>query len=160
ALVADFSNSLTSVDVTSPGAPVVRSNTSQPLGGRLNNVALSGNFALGADVFFVNGIPVVDITDPTNLLPRTIINFPPGSFRDDNATAIAVDGSFAYITTDHVGLERGGANGDGRLYIAQYAPPQDVGSSPPTVTITFPANGSSVTQGARITMTVSATDDV
>jgi 6-phosphogluconolactonase (cycloisomerase 2 family) len=159
ALVADHSsNSLTSVDITSPTAPLVKSHiTNLSLGGRLNNVVLSGNFALGADVFFVNGIPITDITDPTNLQPRTIINF---TQRDDNGMGSAADGSFVYLATDHSGLDRGGSTGDARLYIAQYMPRQDFGGVPPLVSITSPANGSSVMQGTPVTMTVSATDDV
>ena len=51
AYVADFQNSLTSVDISTPSAPTIRSNvTPQSLGGRLNDVALVGNLALGADV--------------------------------------------------------------------------------------------------------------
>lgn len=63
-LVADQANSMTSVNISSPATPVVVSRTALSLGGRLNDIKLSGNFALGADVFFVNGIPIVDITNP------------------------------------------------------------------------------------------------
>ena len=33
----------------------------------MQNVVLSGNFILGADVFFVNGVPIVDASDPATL---------------------------------------------------------------------------------------------
>ncbi|MBL0038373.1 MAG: hypothetical protein IPP36_06910 [Nitrosomonadales bacterium] len=49
---------------------------------------------MGADVLFVNGVPIVDISDPTVLRPRTILNF---TDRDDNGMGIAVDGSFVIL---------------------------------------------------------------
>src|SRR6185312_3394938 len=69
-IVADQANSMTSVNIANRAAPLVVSNTPLSLGGRLNDIKLSGNFALGGDVFFVNGIPIVDITNPGVLQPR------------------------------------------------------------------------------------------
>src|ERR1043166_4384642 len=50
-LVADQANSMTSVNISNLAAPVVVSRTALSLGGRLNDIKLSGNFALGGDVF-------------------------------------------------------------------------------------------------------------
>ena len=71
AFVADFQNSTTSVDITLPSAPLLLSHILDPnLGGFLQDIVLSGDFALAADVKFVNGIPITDISDPTTLRAR------------------------------------------------------------------------------------------
>jgi len=156
-LVADQANSMTSVDISNLAAPVVVSRTALSLGGRLNDIKLSGNFALGADVFFVNGIPIIDITNPGTLQPRAILNF---TARDDNSMGIAVDGNYAYIATEHSNLSKGGSVGDSRLYIGQYLALVDDKGIPPTAVITAPAAGSSVIAGSTVHMQVTATDDV
>src|SRR5206468_7039841 len=116
--VSDFVNSTTSVDITIPTAQLVPSHIQDSnLGGFLLDIALSGNFALAADVKFVNGIPITDISIPTNLQARAILNFPQ---RDDNGMGIAVDGSFVYLTTEHNNVSKFGSTGDSRLYIGQY----------------------------------------
>src|SRR5438270_2676798 len=95
--VADFQRSTTSVDITSPRTPTVLSHILDPnLGGFLQDIVLSGNFALAADVKFVNGIPITDISDAHNLTPRAILNFPQ---RDDNAMGIAADSNLLYPAT-------------------------------------------------------------
>jgi hypothetical protein len=156
-LVADQANSMTSVDISNQAAPVVVSRTALNLGGRLNDIKLSGNFALGGDVFFVNGIPIVDITNPGILQPRAILNF---TARDDNTMGIAVDGNYAYIATEHSNLNKGGSLGDSRLYIGQYLALQDDKGIPPTAAITAPADGASIIAGSTVHMQVTATDDV
>jgi hypothetical protein len=156
-LVADQANSMTSVNISNLAAPVVVSRTALSLGGRLNDIKLSGNFALGADVFFVNGIPIIDITNPGTLQPRAILNF---TARDDNALGIAVDGNYAYLATEHSNLSKGGSVGDSRLYIGQYLALVDDKGIPPVATITAPAAGSSVIAGSTVHMQVTATDDV
>ncbi|HWZ46409.1 MAG TPA: Ig-like domain-containing protein [Candidatus Saccharimonadales bacterium] len=158
ALVADFRNSTTSVDITSPSAPLVLSHILDPnLGGFLQDIVVSGNFALGADVKFVNGIPITDISDPTNLHARAILNFPQ---RDDNGMGIAVDGTYVYLATEHNNITKFGSTGDSRLYIGQYLALVDNKGIPPTAAITSPASGSTVIEGATLPITVNATDDV
>jgi len=159
-----YQNSLASVDISNPSSPLIRSTiTNESLGGNLNDVVISGNFALAADVIFVNGIPITDITDPTNLISRAILNFPEppaGNFRDDNGMGIAVDGTYAYLATEHSALDKFGSSGDSRLYIGQYLALVDNKGIPPTAAIMSPANGSTVIQGATLPITVNATDDV
>jgi hypothetical protein len=158
AFVADFLNSTVSVDISAPAAPVVRSNITDPnLGGFLQDIVLSGNFALGADVKFFNGIPITDITDPTHLQARAILNF---TQRDDNGMGIAADGSYAYLVTEHSSLGKFGSSGDSRLYIGQYLALQDLKGIPPTAAITSPLPGATVILGATLHITVKATDDV
>ena len=157
AIVADFASSMTSVNVTNLATPAILSRTAQNLGGLLNGVVISGNFALGADVFFVNGVPIVDISNPQTLQPRAILNFPA---RDDNGMGIAADNSFIYLVADQSGLNRGGSSGNSRLYIGQYQPRADLAGVPPTAVITAPGNGNQVYEGAPLTVTVDAVDDV
>lgn len=158
AFVADFQNSTTSVDITSPSAPVVLSHILDPnLGGFLQDIVLSGQFALAADVKFVNGIPITDISDPTNLIARAILNFPQ---RDDNAMGIAADGTFVYLATEHSNLTKFGSFGDSRLYIGQYLSLVDNKGIPPTAAITSPVAGATVIEGATLPITVNAKDDV
>jgi hypothetical protein len=158
AFIADFLNSTASVDITTPSAPIVLSHILDPnLGGFLQDIVLSGNFALAADVKFVNGIPITDISDPTNLIARAILNFPQ---RDDNGMGIAADGNFVYLVTEHNNLGKFGSVGDSRLYIGQYLAQVDNKGIPPTAAITSPTSGSTVIQGATLPITVNATDDV
>ncbi|WEF33904.1 carboxypeptidase regulatory-like domain-containing protein [Pseudoduganella chitinolytica] len=157
AIVADYASSMTSVDIADPAAPVVLSSTPQALGGLLTNVTLAGNFALGADVAFVNGVPIVDIGNPATLQPRAILAF---ADRDDNGMGIATDDSYVYLVADRNSLERGGSSGDSRLYIGQYQPRIDLAGVPPTATITAPANGTQVYEGAPLTIAVDAQDDI
>ena len=158
AYVADYVNSLTSVDITTPAAPVVRSHITDPnLGGFLQDVVLSGMFALSADVKFVNGIPIADISDPTNLIARSILNF---TQRDDNGMGLAADGNFVYLATEHSTLNKFGSTGDSRLYIGQYRPLEDTKGIPPTAAINSPVNGATVIQGSTLPITVNAADDV
>ena len=158
AFVADFNNSTTSVDISVPASPLVTSHIVDPnLGGFLLDIAVSGNFTLAADVKFVNGIPITDISIPTTLQARAILNFPQ---RDDNGMGIAVDGTYVYLTTDHGNLSKFGSTGDGRLYIGQYLALNDNKGIPPTVTVTAPAAGSTVVEGSTLPIAVTATDDV
>lgn len=157
AFVADYNTSLRSVDITNPASPTIRSSTPLNLGGRLQDVALSGNFALGADVLFVNGVPIVDVSDPTDVRARTILNF---TARDDNGMSIAVDSSYIYLAADRSGLNRGGASGNSRLYIGQFQPRMDLAGVAPTVQIQSPLNGAEVFEGEQITISVRADDDI
>jgi hypothetical protein len=158
AFVADFVNSTTSVNITGPSAPVVLSHITDPnLGGFLQDIKLSANFALAADVKFVNGIPITDISDPTSLHARAILNFPQ---RDDNGMGIAADGTYVYLVTEHSNLTKFGSSGDSRLYIGQYLALVDNKGIPPTATITSPTSGSTVIQGSTLPITVNASDDV
>jgi hypothetical protein len=158
AFVADFQNSTTSVDITTPSSPLVLSHILDPnLGGFLQDIVLSGTFALAADVKFVNGIPITDISDPTSLHARAILNFPQ---RDDNGMGIAADGTYVYLVTEHSSLSKFGSSGDSRLYIGQYLALVDNKGIPPVAAITSPLAGSTVIAGSRLPITVNATDDV
>jgi hypothetical protein len=156
--LADFSRSFTSVDLTNPSQPVLRASTSSSLGGLLEDVAINGTIAAGADVFFVNGVPMIDVSNQTSPQPRLILNF--SNFRDDNGTGIAMDPSFVYLTAESGTISENGVNGTTRLYIGQYRNIEDNLGIPPVIQITSPASGSEVIQGSTVTVTANATDDV
>src|SRR5262249_9850097 len=158
AFLADFTRSFTSVDLTNPSAPQLRASTPQNLGGLLQDVVVNGSIAAGADVFFVNGVPMIDVSSPASPQPRLILDF--RTFRDDNGTGIAMDQSFVYLTAESGTISENGVNGNTRLYIGQYRNIQDNARIPPSVQITSPASGSQVIQGSSVTVTASATDDV
>jgi len=156
--LADFSRSFTVVDITKPAVPVLGVSTSQDLGGFLNDVVLSGNFALGADVKFVNGIPIIDVSDPVNPNPRAILDF--RAFNDYNGYGLAVDSSFVYLVAGSDYTAENGATGDTYLYIGQYLAFEDRLGVPPTVSISAPKEGDTVIQGQQLTITANATDDI
>ena len=156
--VADYSRSLTVIDMTDRRNLKLGQSTPQNTGGLLTDVVIAGRFALGADVFFVNGIPIFDIGIPTNPIPRAILDF--RAIRDDNGTGIAADNSYAYLTAVQ-GLPDGkGTTGDSRLYIGQYLAIEDTRGVPPVVQILSPANNTSFIEGQTITVRVDASDDV
>jgi len=105
AYVADYTGSLQIVNISVPAAPVVVGSTPTVTGGIISDVAVSGNFAFAADIFFVNGVPIVDVTTPSNPVPRAILNFS----GDSTGLGVAADGSYVYLVGD-----------DRRLYIGQY----------------------------------------
>lgn len=157
AFVADFNNSTNSVDISLPSAPFVASHITDPrLGGFLQDIVLSGQFALAAATEFVNGIPITDISNPTSLIARTILNLP----QRDNGMGIAADGTFVYLVTEHTSLVKFGSFGDSRLYIGQYLALADNKGIPPTASITSPVAGSTVMEGSTLPIQVNATDDV
>jgi hypothetical protein len=156
AYIADFTGSFLVADISTPTAPQIVGATTQSLGGILMDVAFREPFVLGADVFFVNGVPIVNVDVPANPLVRARLDF---TARDDDGTGIAVDGSFVYLTASR-GIAENGTTGDTRLYIGQYLALEDLAGLPPTVNITAPAPGSTFVEGETIPIKVDATDDV
>src|SRR5215213_588449 len=156
AFVADFNGSLRTVNFSTPTAPQLLATTSQSLGGILTDVAKVREFVFGADVFFVNGVPIVNVGNPASPVVRARLDFPA---RDDNGNGIAVDNQFVYLAADR-SIQENGVTGDSRLYIGQYVALEDRAGIPPVVTLTSPAAASTVIEGSTIQITVQATDDV
>ncbi|MET0646110.1 MAG: Ig-like domain-containing protein, partial [Pyrinomonadaceae bacterium] len=157
ALLADYSRSFSSIDLTNPSQPVLRASANRNFAGLLQDVSVYGHYAAGADVFFVNGVPLIDVTNPASPQPRTIIDF--RAFRDDNGTGVALDASYVYLTADPTGSDNG-VSGTTRLYIGQY---QNIGDDlgvRPSIRITAPAPGAQAIKGDPLTVTVDAADDV
>ena len=157
AIVADNSTSMTAIDLTVPTSPVFRSSTPINTGGRLNDVVVAGTFGIGADVVFVNGVPIVDISNPSFLSPRAILNLA-GDF---DGQGIAADGIFLYLTAvSGSAFIENGTTGVSRLFIGQYLAQEDKAGIAPTVTITSPTSGSSIVAGKTIAVAANATDDI
>jgi len=156
AYVADFSGSLRVISFSTPTAPQLLATTPQSLGGILMDVAKARDFVFGADVFFVNGVPIINVSAPANPVVRARLDFPA---RDDNGTGIAVDNVFVYLTADR-SIQENGVSGDSRLYIGQYVALEDRAGIAPVVSIASPFPGSTVIEGTTLTITVQATDDV
>ena len=153
-----YQESLFSIDISNSSTPrIVSRITNLSLGGVLNDLVLSGNLALAACVSFKNGVPITDISDPTNLRSRAILNFPQ---RVDYGMGIAVDGTYVYLAADDTTFSKFGTSGNSRLYIGQYQVLQDTFGIPPTAAIVSPVTGGTVVQGATIQVTVNAADDV
>ncbi len=150
AFLADIARSFTVVDLTNPAAPALLASTPLDTGGRLADVAVAANgLAFGADIFFVNDVPIIDVTNRATPTPRFLLPF--RQFRDDDGTGIALDSAFVYLTANR---------GDGRLYIGQYQSLEDRNGVPPSVQISGPAGGTTVIQGSTILISANATDDV
>ena len=159
AFLADGSRSFTAVDLGNPAVPILRNSTAQSLGGLLNDVTVQGSFALGADVFFVNGVPVINIDSPANPVPRAILNF--ASFRDDDGQGIAADAGYVYLV-GAVGsaFTENGSTGNSRMYIGQYIAIEDLGGVAPTISITQPQIGASAIEGSSLPVRAISDDDI
>ena len=156
AYVADYTGSMRVVDVSTPSAPRLLATTPGTTGGYLLDVAKVRQFTFGADVYFVNGVPITDVSTQASPVSATRLDFPA---RDDDGTGIAVDNSFVYLTANR-GIGNNGTTGDSRLYIGQYLELTDEAAIAPTVRITAPAPGSTFVAGTTVTIRVDAADDV
>ena len=154
-LLADFDRSMTAVDVTNPAAPMLTSSTPRDTGGLLQDVSVFGSLAAGADVFFVNGVPLFDVADAANPLPKAIVDF--RLFRDDEGTGVALDSAFVYLTAGVAAvIENGVSSTRSALYIGQY---RSDDQTPPVVTIQSPAPNHSALEGSTLPVAVDATDN-
>ena len=156
AYVADFQSSLRVVDFTNPRSPQIVATEDRSLGGFLNDVKRAGSYLFGADVFFVNGVPISNIQSPSSPIVRARLDFP---YRDDNGTGIAVDSQYVYLTAGR-DMDDQGASGDTALYVGQYLKATDTSNIPPTVHLTAPVNVPTVIEGSTLHLAATATDDV
>lgn len=145
AFVADYTGSIRGIDFTVPAAPVLGGTLGGAIGGYLLDIALMDTLTLGADILFVNAVPITDVADVQTLRSRPRLSFP----GDATGLGIAVDGSYVYLGTD-----------TNALYIGQYRIQQDNGGVPPTTRIVTPSSGETFVESETVTVTVSATDDL
>ena len=142
-LLADVQRSVTAVDITNPDAPVLSSSIAPSLGGAPVDIAAFNSIAMTADVSFGRAVPVINVSNP--LQPNTIIflTLPSPGY----SSSVAMDISFGYLITPDT------------LRISQYQKISDPFGIPPTIQITSPTIGPLI-QGATITLSANATDDV
>ncbi|MCG8455387.1 MAG: Ig-like domain-containing protein, partial [Holophagales bacterium] len=119
----------------------------------LNAIAIDGPIALTSDFFFVNAVPIFDISGP-NPIFRTALNFAGDPNGHDLAIAEGVVYSAAGPGLDRTpGCQRGGV-----LQIGRYA--ELVGEAPPVVEILDPSDGDTALERHPLRVTVDAEDDV
>src|SRR4029077_2925312 len=75
AYVAAYTGSLQVLRVANPAAPTFVMKTDSLLGGYLMDVAMAPPFVFGADVVFVNGVPIFDAGGPTPPIPTRALAF-------------------------------------------------------------------------------------
>ncbi len=158
AYVADFAKSLTVVSVVNPASPMLGVSTPTATGGILADVTRVGRFAIGADVYFTNAVPIIDVSDSANPIPRAIIDF--AALGDFNGTGIAADGTYLYLTGASGTLAENGVVGTTRLFVGQYLPLEDLAGVPPTADVVAPVGGTPLVAGCAVPVRVDATDDV
>jgi len=158
AFVADSSSvsSLKVVNIATPASPSIVGSTGTG-SFLLQDLAVLGRFALGADVFRVNAVPIVDVSNPANPLFRDVVDF--AAFRDDNGTGIDVTPSHVFLTAARDILENG-VTGDTRLYIGRYLKVEDTFGIAPTISITSPEPGATFIEGSTAMAHAEASDDV
>ena len=139
AYLADYTGSLKVIDFSNPAMPQLLATTDPSLVGTLSDVTIVGNFVFGAEAFFFRGVPIVEVSNPSNPNVRTRLNFPGSNY----GTGIAADNQFVYLTA-----------GQNRLYIGQYLEIMDTGTIAPIVTMTSPTEGLHVMEGATLAITI------
>jgi hypothetical protein len=144
AFLADYLRSFTAVNITNLDGPVITSSLPAQFGGFLYDVAVTGDFAFGADEFFVNDTPVIDVAVPASPAPRFLLRFP----GDATGSGIAADSAFVYLIAGGV------------LNIGQYRSLVDNNGVPPQVSITSPVSGSALIGRTSVPVTIAASDDI
>ncbi|NIS36172.1 MAG: hypothetical protein GWN07_05795, partial [Actinobacteria bacterium] len=159
AWLADFTGGLRSVDLSDPAAPQIAASVPLELGGIPTDVALtlgSPPFALTSEVFFATAsVPIVEVSDPANPLPRFVLDFGV----DLNGTGLAVDDNFVYLTAA-AGFGENGSTGTSRLLIGQYLGFRDDAGVSPTIELVSPLPGTEVVEGEPLVIEAEASDDV
>ncbi len=131
----------------------LRDRTAPTLVGSINDfypsdLALNGEgHAFFADILFVNAVPIVDMSDPTNPLYQGLIDF--GAIRDDDATGIDVAGDYVYL-----------AGRQGRMWIGRYRKTEDTMGLAPRVSLISPAETNVLFSSQEVVLRAEARDDV
>jgi hypothetical protein len=146
------------VDFSRPSTPVVVGATSNAFG--LAGVTLDGRFALAADYYFVNAVPIFDVGAAPQYTADLDFSRAP-SFRDDNGNGIAVraDGA-VFLAGTAWDIRDNGTWGWGRLHIGRYRLGGDELGVAPEVSLTAPADGTTVRERTTVTLKAAASDDV
>ncbi|HYU31669.1 MAG TPA: Ig-like domain-containing protein [Thermoanaerobaculia bacterium] len=161
AYVADgdgYLGGLRVIDFQNPTTPVVVGTSTDAFG--LMKVALDGGYALFADYYYPNAVPVFEI----GALPRftAVLNFYQApSFRDDNGNGIAVRGDgVVFMVGTLWDIRDNGAWGNGGLHIGRWRLGGDDLGVAPEVALTAPAAGATVRERSLLTLRATASDDV
>lgn len=160
AYISAYIDGLKIVDITNPTQPVAVAGNAQFYP---RDIELTDGFAFAAERLFQNVAAYVNIDDPENAVFQGVVSFSRlhGFESGHSGSGIALDGSFVYLTSEYPYVIRDyEANGNTRLFIAQYRLEEDKGDVPPTVNITDLTQDSFVVEGKKITVTATAEDDI
>lgn len=145
------------IDFRVPTTPVVVAATSDDFG--LVGVAVEHGFAVTADYFFRNAVPIFDIdTSPPSFAAAVDFAGAP-SFTDDNGNGVAVDNGLVFMVGDQT-MRDNGILGLGRLHIGRYRQLHDTEGLAPLVAITDPTEGAASAERRPLRVTAQASDDV
>ncbi|WP_288388947.1 Ig-like domain-containing protein, partial [uncultured Alteromonas sp.] len=123
------------------------------------DVAVTNGFTFFAEQLFPNVVAYVNTKNPDEPFFQDTINLSP--LGDYAGTGIALNATHAFITEERyvVGSDYK-ATGDTKLFIAQYRELNDANGIPPTVSLVEPATDGVTVEGARLTLTADAQDDI
>jgi len=164
AFVADGRGSslggLRAVDFSAPETPVVAGSTSNAFG--LTTVVLEREFALAADYFFVNAVPIFNVEASPPAFQAVLDFSGPPSFRDDNGHDLAVRDGLVYVVgaRGRDSIEDNRTLGNGGLHVGRYLRLQDNEGLPAAVRILAPDDGAGALERRRLAVEVEAEDDV
>lgn len=133
------------VDLANPTAPTLAGSLPLVEAGLLNAMAIDRELIFGADAFFSDGVPILDVADLSDPVLRAFARLPGGG---TNGKGIDVDGSYFYMVARS------------QLWIAQYEATEDTAGIAPTATIVEPTDGDTLAAGSTFFAVVDAFDDV
>jgi hypothetical protein len=147
------------IDFQNPSTPVVVGASSDAFG--LTSVALDGGYALFADYYYPNAVPVFDIGAAVPRFTAVLNFYQAPSYRDDNGNGIAVrpDGVVLMVGTEW-DIRDNGTWGYGGLHIGRWRLGGDDLGVAPDVAVVAPADGSSARERTALTLRAAASDDV
>ncbi len=149
---------LRTLNVEIPTAPFLVSSSSDAFG--LTALALDGPFALAADIFFVNSVPIFQIEDQPAVFQASLPFDGSPSFRDDNGQDLVVRNDLVFMVGNRGVFTDNRSWGNGALHIGRYVELQDLDGVAPEVSITSPADGDDFLERRSVTVEVAASDDV
>ncbi|HEY2292505.1 MAG TPA: Ig-like domain-containing protein [Thermoanaerobaculia bacterium] len=144
------------VDFRDPANPVVVG-TSGPAYG-LTSVAFDRGLVLASDYYFVNSVPIFG-GDPGTVPLRSLVDF--SSYNDNEGENLTVRDGVVFLVASKCCGQQGdnGATGGGALLIGRYAVSEENDTTPPTVSLTAPQPGTTVSERAFLKLTATAHDD-
>ncbi len=150
-VVADGNNSQTDplkvVDVTDPATAGVVGRMADAF--LLTDVATQGPYVVASDVFSVNRVPIIDLSNPAAPLFRADVDF--ASLGDHDGVGIDAAAGYFYMV--------GRRGGDNDLFIGQFAATTG-DQTPPSVTMTSPLPGAQVASGSLLQISADLFDGV
>ncbi|MDY7093754.1 MAG: Ig-like domain-containing protein [Acidobacteriota bacterium] len=148
---------LREIDFSIPDTPFVSGSSDNRFG--LTAVALDDSLALASDFFFVNAVPIFNVTELPPIFQAALDFSRAPSFRDDNGHDLAVRDGLVYMVGSRGGIGDNYRVGNTGLHIGRYRSFEDTVGLPPEVEITAPLDGEAFLERRRITVTVAAEDD-